>query len=74
MPMTNHSPAADFSPEFLLVDAAHPVLGLKWAHSAQLLAFPFARSPFHSLIRLPCSVLSLLSLDLQYYLEEILAA
>ncbi|GMN24484.1 hypothetical protein TIFTF001_047641 [Ficus carica] len=65
---------ADLYHAFLLVEVARLVLGLKCAHSAQLLAFPFTRSPFHSLIRLPCSVLSLLSLDLQYYLEEILTA
>ncbi|GMN61529.1 hypothetical protein TIFTF001_030621 [Ficus carica] len=65
---------ADLYPAFLLVEVARLVFGLKWAHSAQLLASPLAQASFHSLIKFPCSALSLPSLDLQYYLEESLAA
>ncbi|GMN63893.1 hypothetical protein TIFTF001_032959 [Ficus carica] len=67
-------PVADLYLAFLLIEVTRLVLGLKWAHSAQLLASPLARAPFHSLIKLPCSALFLPSLDLQYYLEESLAA
>ena len=67
-------PAADLYPASLLVEVAHLVLGLKWARSVRLLTLPLAPDPFPSLIKLPFSVLSLPSLDLQYYLEESLAA